>query len=74
MGLFVYFVMPVWLKRGRIQPKLRSIVNFYNPLSCYLQLSDRKIKIKSANFTNFRCRMPLFSEYYEKFKNLHFLD
>ena len=51
-----------------------NIVNFFNSIYRNFAVTVRIFKIKSAIFTNFRPRVPLFSEYYEKFKNLYFLD
>ena len=73
-GVFIYFVDVERPILGRKWGYWKDIVNFYDPITCYLRISSGKNKIKSAYFTNFRLRMPLFSEYYEKFKNLYFLD
>ena len=73
-GAFVYFVKSKRVKRQEERGELKNNANFYDQLSCGLAISDGKNKIKSANFTNFCPRMPLFSEYYEKFIKIYFLD
>ena len=73
-AVFVYFVDAAEKKRRGKEGEETDIVNFYDKITCHLWISNGKNKIKSANFTNFRHRMPLFSEYYEKFKKLYFLD
>ena len=73
-GAFVYFVKSKRVKRQEERGELKNNANFYDQLSCGLSISDEKNKIKSANFTNFCPRMPLFSEYYEKFIKIYFLD
>ena len=59
---------------GEIRGKGGIIANFSGVLPWIFRICDRKNKIKPANFTNFRRPMPLFSEYYEKFKKMYFLD
>lgn len=72
--VFMYFVDTEWPKLGIKREYMKDIANFYDQITCTLQISNGENKIKSAYFTNFWLRMPLFSEYYEKFKNLYFLD